>query len=89
MKVMRGADMQYVRGFGIEHAFKGRIGLCVERFCIVLRFFRFDIGSSDKFRIDPGGQDAAMYSGNAAAANETGFHAFAPPLSASSETLLP
>ena len=46
-------------------------------------------GGSDKFRINVGGQDAAVYGGNTAAANQTGFHAFTPPLSVSSETLLP
>lgn len=59
----------------------------MEIFRIALCFFQFDIGGSDKFRINAGGQDAAVYGGNTAAANQTGFHAFTPPLSVLSETL--
>jgi len=89
VQIVRRADMQNIRLFCIKHAFEGRIGLGMEIFCITLRFFGFDIGGSDKFRINAGGQDAAVYGGNTAAANQTGFHAFTPPLSVSSETLLP
>ena len=81
--------MQDIRFFCFKHAFEGRIGLGMEIFRIALCFFQFDIGGSDKFRINAGGQDAAVYGGNTAAANQTGFHAFTPPLSVSSETLLP
>ena len=61
----------------------------MEIFRISLRFFGFDIGGSDKFRINVGGQDAAVYGGDTTAANQTGFYAFTPPLSVLSETLLP
>lgn len=52
MKVMRGADVQNIRLFGIEHFRKGRIRHGGIRFCVFLRFFKFNIGGSDQSRRD-------------------------------------
>ena len=68
MQIVRRADMQDIRFFCFKHAFEGRIGLGMEIFRIALCFFQFDIGGSDKFRINAGGQDAAVYGGDTTAA---------------------